>query len=261
MQKKFWQSSNFWTTLLVGVIGGFFVIYPGDAIGEGVKALFTVIYSGAIVSDWARSDGAKFDWKHALKDANWWNYLGSLVIVWWDKLPAEFFQELGNVVSQALAGNYQGALIGVFGLLSILFHIFIKPMLSKEVAAIAGPGSVGRSMPIFIVGAALSVMLVGSSSKSDIFRPITWEVHAVWEITYTLYSPSGMPSGYYVKVMHVEFPRRIVQKTYPTLEDVTWAPDLSKFDNVPEVKAVQLNVTQLSGKRLEPPAQLPQATE
>jgi hypothetical protein len=123
-EKKFWQSANFWIILTTGVIGGFFVGFPREAVSAGIGALFALVYSGAILRD-AFAD-LKFDWKKAIGDKNWWNYLAGIIVMLIPSIPLEVFDQLAEIAAAALGGNWQGVLVGVFGLLTILYHIFIK---------------------------------------------------------------------------------------------------------------------------------------
>jgi hypothetical protein len=123
-EKKFWQSSNFWIILMTGVIGGFFVGFPREAVSDGIAAIFVLIYSGAIMRD--AFSTMKFDWKKAIGDKNWWNYLSGIVVSILPLIPVEVFQQLADIAQHAIGGNWQGVLVGVFGLLTILYHIFIK---------------------------------------------------------------------------------------------------------------------------------------
>ena len=123
-EKKFWQSANFWIILTTGVLGGFFVGFPSEAAGNAINALFALVYSGAILRD-AFSD-LKFDWKKAIGDKNWWNYLAGIVISIISVIPLEVFQQLAEIATAAIGGNWQGVMVGVFGLLTILYHIFVK---------------------------------------------------------------------------------------------------------------------------------------
>jgi hypothetical protein len=70
----------------------------------------------------------------------------------------------------------------------------------------------------------------------------TWEVTARFGITYRLFSPSHLPSGYYVEVLHVDTPR-IIRKPYkPTVDDVDWGPNLEGFEiSAISVKGVTVN--------------------
>jgi hypothetical protein len=78
--------------------------------------------------------------------------------------------------------------------------------------------------------------------ETDTPEAFTWEVTARFGITYRLFSPSHLPSGYYVEILHIDTPRIIRSPYKPTVEDVDWGPNLEDFEvKTIAVKGVTVN--------------------
>jgi hypothetical protein len=123
-----WLSTNFALTVVL-VIGGFFVGFDRVDAQTGVTAL-----AGAVAAFGALREKIKgVDFKGWLGNTNTWAYLGTIVVTFVPTLPVELFQQLGDIASAAIGGNWQGILVGVFALGTTLYQIF-KP---KPVAPVA----------------------------------------------------------------------------------------------------------------------------
>ena len=118
--KKWYQSSNFWTAAVL-LIGGAFVGFPEQIGTEIVGLLFALIAGGKTLQNFF--DNAQFDVKSWLNDANFWNYLGTLVVALVPTLPADTIIHLETAVTSAIGGNWQGMIIALFSLGTILYKV------------------------------------------------------------------------------------------------------------------------------------------
>lgn len=121
--KQWWQSSNFWTALVL-MAGGFFVGFPEETASGFVGLIFAIIAGGKTLQNYLTN--ANLDWRKWLNDANFWNYLGALLITIVPTLPVGLMDSLQNAVQAALGGNWQGMIIALFSLGTILYKVF-KP--------------------------------------------------------------------------------------------------------------------------------------
>lgn len=121
--KKWFQSSNFWTAAVL-LIGGAFIGFPEEIGTNIVNLLFALIAGGKTLQNFF--DNAKFDIKKWAGDANFWNYLGTLLVALIPTLPTETILHLESAVTSALGGNWQGMIIALFSLGTIIYNI-LKP--------------------------------------------------------------------------------------------------------------------------------------
>lgn len=119
--KNGWLSTNFALTLIL-FIGGLFVGFSQQDAANGVGAIAALIASvGAI-----REKIKGVDVKAWISNSNTWAYLGTLVVSIVPILPLELFQHLGDVARHVIGGNWQGILVSLFSIGTILYQIF-KP--------------------------------------------------------------------------------------------------------------------------------------
>lgn len=124
-KKKFWQSSNFWTAITM-VIGAFFGSqFPEEAATGAINQLFLLLGSGKAIQEWL-STGPKPDIRVALSSVNFWNYLAAIGVAIIPALPGELFSRLQELAVSLIGGNWQGALVAAFSIVTILYHIFRK---------------------------------------------------------------------------------------------------------------------------------------
>lgn len=123
VEKKWYQSSNFWTAAVL-MIGGAFVGFPEQIGTEVVGLIFGLIAGGKSLQNFL--DNAKLDMKAWAADANFWNYLGTIIVAIVPTLPAETITHLETAVVNAIGGNWQGMIIALFSLGTILYKV-LKP--------------------------------------------------------------------------------------------------------------------------------------
>lgn len=118
------ESSNLWTNIVM-IIAGLFVGFPTEAGLSGVAAIFALLASGKAIRTYLK-ESAKVDWKSALQNSNLWNYIGVVVVAVIPNLPAGIMESLQEIARNAIGGNWQGVVIAVFSLATILYNIFKK---------------------------------------------------------------------------------------------------------------------------------------
>ncbi len=116
-----WLSTNFALNVVL-LIGCAFVGFSQDQAANGVGAFAALIAAvGAI-----RESVKGVDLKSWALNSNTWAYLGTIVVTFIPTLPVEFFQHLGDLARNAVGGNWQGILVSLFSIGTILYQVF-KP--------------------------------------------------------------------------------------------------------------------------------------
>lgn len=118
--KKWYQSANFWTAIVLAA-GGIFVGFPESDARNIVAALFGLISGGMLIRE--KLKGLKSDWKTWLRSANTWNYIATAVVAVVPSIPAELFTALRNLADAALGGNWQGVAAAAFSIATILYYL------------------------------------------------------------------------------------------------------------------------------------------
>jgi len=124
IKKQFWQSTNFWTAVTL-LVGGFFVGFPADVATNVVGWIFMLIGAGATLRNFFQDSPT--DVKGWVLDANFWNYLTAIVVAIVPTLPSGTIELIESVARDLIGGNWQGAIIGVVSLVTILYKIFSAP--------------------------------------------------------------------------------------------------------------------------------------
>lgn len=122
--KKFWQSSNFWTDIIM-ILAIVFVGFPQEAGIGGVAAIFGILAAGKAVREYLAT-GPKPAWKEALKNSNFWNYLATAAVAIVPGLPPEIFNSTEEITKNLIDENWQGAIVAAFSLITILYNVFKK---------------------------------------------------------------------------------------------------------------------------------------
>jgi hypothetical protein len=128
MNKQFYQSSNFWQSLVM-IIGGLFVGFPAEAAGTIVLQIFEISSGGSLIRNWLKSPG-KPDFKNFIKDSNTWQYLSVLLIGIFPALPGDLIEEIGQAAQAAIGNNWQL----LFASAVAAFNIILK-LIRKNAAA------------------------------------------------------------------------------------------------------------------------------
>lgn len=139
MKYPFLKSSNFWTAVVLAV-GGLFVGFQPE-LGSGlVVQVFGLLASAKAVREYFKQD-VVVDAGGAVNNSNWWNYIAVIVTSFIPSLPGEFFDSLQNVMTELINGNWQGVLVALFSLATILYNLFQskKKEPSAEDSAIPRP--------------------------------------------------------------------------------------------------------------------------
>lgn len=121
--KKFYESANFWTAVVLA-FGGLVVGFPADQAGETVAALFATIAGAMGIRE--RVKGATIDWKSWLQSVNTWNYIGAAVVAAIPAIPLELFDRLRVLAVAAIGGNWQGILTALFSIGTIIYYLTQK---------------------------------------------------------------------------------------------------------------------------------------
>ncbi len=120
--RDFLKSSNFWTAIVLA-IGGLFVGFPEEAGATIVNQLFALLGTGKLLHEYFKTR-PQADYKGAVNRSNWWNYIGVIVTTAIPALPGNFTDGLEDLFRSLLSANWQGVLIALFSLATILYNLF-----------------------------------------------------------------------------------------------------------------------------------------
>jgi len=119
--KKFWQSSNFWTSIVLA-IGGLWAGFSPEMGTELVAGLFGVVASGKAAHNFFKNEGV-FD-KTQLWSVNFWSYLSvaitTLVPI---ALPDELFTGIRELIGAIAEGNWSAVLTAIFTLATTIYYL------------------------------------------------------------------------------------------------------------------------------------------
>lgn len=124
MKKQFWQSTNFWTAIVL-LIGGFFVGFPNETGSEGVALVFALLAVVNTLRNYLKD--AAIDARKWVQDANFWNYFTTIAVSIFPALPVDAIEAVRQIAVGAVGSNWQGVIVGVFSLATILYKIFSTP--------------------------------------------------------------------------------------------------------------------------------------
>ena len=117
------HGTNFWVSIVL-FIGGLFVGFPTDLAAETVD--YWVAGIAGIFAVREKIKSATIDWRAWLGNANTFAYLGTVVTALLPVIPIELFSHLSELAQAAIGGNWQGILVAMFGIGTIIFHL-LKP--------------------------------------------------------------------------------------------------------------------------------------
>lgn len=123
-------SSNFWTAVALA-IAGFFVGFPEDAATNGVEYVVGIIGAVKAIREYFKQYGVKPDIEHAVNSSNFWNYISVIVVTLVPTIPVEMIDSVRDVAVNIIGQNWQGVLVGVFSLVTILYNVFWKKTPAK----------------------------------------------------------------------------------------------------------------------------------
>ena len=114
------QGTNFWVSIVL-FIGGLFAGFPSDLAAETVE--YWVAGIAGIFAVREKLKDAKIDWRAWIGNTNTWAYLGTFVTALVPVIPAQLFTDLASLAQSALGGNWQGILVSLFSIGTIIFHL------------------------------------------------------------------------------------------------------------------------------------------
>lgn len=102
------------------LVGSIFVGFDKVDAQAGISSIFGVFAAAGAIREKIKG----VDFKGWLGNANTWAYLGTIVVTFVPTLPVETFRHLGDIAANAIGGNWQGILVSLFSLGTILYHFF-----------------------------------------------------------------------------------------------------------------------------------------
>lgn len=126
--KKWYQSTNFWNGVILA-LGGLVVGFPHEAATDAVSAIFALVAAGFAVRDGLT--GKRLNVKDWALNPNTWRNIGVVIVSIVPLFPPAVATGVGDVISAALGGNWQGILTALFALGTTLYF-WLKP--NKAVA-------------------------------------------------------------------------------------------------------------------------------
>lgn len=123
VKTPWYGSSGFWNGVIL-VLSGLVVGFPTGAAHDAIAALFALFASGAAIREGL--SGKHLQFKSWVNDKNTWNYLAATLVAIVPSIPVGFVQSVGELVSSALGGNWQGILTAVFSVGTMLYF-WLRP--------------------------------------------------------------------------------------------------------------------------------------
>lgn len=117
---KFYQGTNFWVSVVL-FIGGLFVGFPTDMATETVE--YWVAGIAGIFAVREKLKDVQIDWRAWLQNPNTWAYLGTVITSLLPVIPVDLFTDLAELAQSILGGNWQGVLVSLFAIGTMLFHL------------------------------------------------------------------------------------------------------------------------------------------
>lgn len=134
--KKFWQSSNFWVSIVLA-IGALFVGFPAEEAKDWIYQLFGVLSGGMILRNFFKDNPLKFDLSK-IKTANFWNYIAVIVTsIVGTQLPPELFTNLQQITEALMNADWQAAMLVAFQLVNIIYHLVKSKKAARSELAIS----------------------------------------------------------------------------------------------------------------------------
>jgi len=126
-EKKWYQSSNFWTAAIM-VVAGAFVGFSQEMAGTAVGAVFGIVAVGKSLHNYFKS--AEIDLKGWIMDSNFVNYALIVITTFIPAFDPQLLQKLQQLTGAIFDGDVSGVIAAVFSLATILYNIF-KPTPDK----------------------------------------------------------------------------------------------------------------------------------
>lgn len=124
-QKKFWQSSNFWTNIAL-FFGSLFIGFPAEAASETVYSVFSAIAGAGIVRNFLKDASPSIQ---QIKTKNFWAYLLSIVASIFPAIgafPESFAQDLQQLTTALFNQNWQSAILQLIAVVNVVAHLLQK---------------------------------------------------------------------------------------------------------------------------------------
>lgn len=137
MEKKFWQSTGFWTALMLLIIGGWtsFNTETGEAVSTAVISI------GAAIVALQRlfKDGA-FDFGKWIKNGNTWASFGVLISMLLGSEFTQLVEPIQNLIGAIADKNFGAILASISTLAVIIYNLVSRRENRQEVARIVTLG-------------------------------------------------------------------------------------------------------------------------
>ncbi len=121
--KKFWQSSNFWTWLVLGA--GSLIVGFGEVESDAVNLVslvFAVFAGGKILHNFFKK-GIKFD-KSQMGSSNFWGYIALIASsIFTVAIPDQLFEDFQTITEALQNGNWTGAIGAVLSAIVIIANL------------------------------------------------------------------------------------------------------------------------------------------
>ncbi len=120
--KKWWQSSNFWTNVVL-LLSGLFVGFPQGEATNAIAAIFALVVSGKMIYNWVKA-GVKIDFAGWISNSNNKTYLAALITAIFPLFPGTVFDPLWQALQALFSQNWQGFLVAILTLVNIIWNVY-----------------------------------------------------------------------------------------------------------------------------------------
>lgn len=99
-----------------------FVGFPEEAATSGIEYLFAFLASGKALREYFKRK-PEVDAGAAVNNSNWWNYIATIAVAIGPNIPLELFDSLQDAAVAAISSNWQGILVALFSIATIIYNL------------------------------------------------------------------------------------------------------------------------------------------
>lgn len=120
IQKNWWQSSNFWTAVVM-IIAGSFVGFTEEMAQTAVGAVFGIIAVGKSLHNYFKS--AQVDVKSWILNSNFLNYALIVISTFTAAVSPQALEKVQQLVGAIFDGDISGILAAGFSVLTVVWNL------------------------------------------------------------------------------------------------------------------------------------------
>lgn len=120
IKKDWWQSSNFWTAVVM-IIAGSFVGFTEEMAQTAVGAVFGIVAAGKALHNYFKS--AEVDVKSWVLNSNFLNYALIVISTFTAAVSPQALDKVQQLVESIFEGDISGILAAGFSVLTVVWNL------------------------------------------------------------------------------------------------------------------------------------------